>query len=264
MGSLLYLRTRLANIKGKKGMVTEQDPSKEARQESEPEVNQQPATGRTVVRGDDAQAVTAIVEEEAAVVVVASDVEKSPVEAEAPQDAPEEEGKQPRRGRERRDSARGSKAVGRETAARETRDTARASAARETPNREGEDKSRGNPRPVPRRPGSSRQLLMQELPEKASGVSTLLRSHLTGEIGVHLTDRGDHYIVDWIAEKIQVKPQRPESPECMIHLTEQNLLKIASGDLNPQIGMLSDKIKVEGKLSFAVYFFNLLVPKGAQ
>jgi len=248
-------------------MVTEQDPSKEARKESEPEDSQQPATGRTVVEGEDAQAVAISVQEEAAVVVVASDVESVP--SETPQDAPsDEEGKPPRRGRERRDSGRGSKAVGRETAARETRETRetapRANAARETTNREGEEKTRGpSPRPAPRRPGSSRQLLMQELPEKAAGVSTLLRSHLMGEIGVHLTDRGDHYIVDWISEKIQVKPQRPESPDCMIHLTEQNLLKIASGDLNPQIGMLSDKIKVEGKLSFAVYFFNLLVPKGA-
>lgn len=248
MGSLLYLRTRLANIKGKKGMVTDQEDGKDAKRERDSgDTIEVVPPARTPRRGEDAQAAVAIVEEEAVAVAVEGDEARPEVNE-------SEEVKPPRRQpRERREGAR--RAASREPAGREQ--------GRETAEREEKPKAPVS-RPAPRRPGTSRQLLTQELPEKASGVSTLLRSHLMGEIGVHLTDRGDHYIVDWIAEKIQVKSVRPESPDCMIHLTEQNLLKIASGDLNPQIGMLSDKIRVEGKLSFAVYFFNLLVPRGAQ
>jgi putative sterol carrier protein len=89
-----------------------------------------------------------------------------------------------------------------------------------------------------------------------------LKIQLTGVVAVVLSSCGETFLFDWMGERLQLRAGPMENPDCIIHLTEQNLLQVASGDLNPQLGMLSDKIRVEGKLSFAVYFFNLVVPRG--
>lgn len=118
-------------------------------------------------------------------------------------------------------------------------------------------------RPERPRPQGAKGLLLGEVQERAYQADSLLRTHLTGTTGLLFTNSGEQYVLDWTSEKPEVRQGAAENPDCVIRMSEQNLLKIASGDLNPQIGMLSDKIKVEGKLSFAVYFFNLVVPRGA-
>jgi putative sterol carrier protein len=52
--------------------------------------------------------------------------------------------------------------------------------------------------------------------------------------------------------------------DSIISLTEQNLMAVRSGDLNPQVAMLADKIKVKGKIGPAVYLFNLIAPRVQQ
>jgi hypothetical protein len=56
-------------------------------------------------------------------------------------------------------------------------------------------------------------------------------------------------------------PQASATPDCVIRINQTNLLKIAAGDLNPQVAMLSSKIKVSGRASLAIYFFNLVAPR---
>jgi putative sterol carrier protein len=41
-------------------------------------------------------------------------------------------------------------------------------------------------------------------------------------------------------------------------------MAVRSGDLNPQVAMLADKIKVKGKIGPAVYLFNLIAPRMVQ
>jgi|GEM_PF-2311097 len=45
--------------------------------------------------------------------------------------------------------------------------------------------------------------------------------------------------------------------DCTIEMTENHLEQILDGDLNPQVAMLSDKLRVDGQLSLAIYFFNI-------
>ncbi|MCX6114147.1 MAG: SCP2 sterol-binding domain-containing protein [Proteobacteria bacterium] len=49
--------------------------------------------------------------------------------------------------------------------------------------------------------------------------------------------------------------------ECIVSLNEQSLMAVRSGDLNPQVAMLSDKIRIKGKVGMAVYLFNLVAPR---
>ena len=55
-----------------------------------------------------------------------------------------------------------------------------------------------------------------------------------------------------------------DAVDSVISLTEQNLMAVRSGDLNPQVAMLADKIKVKGKIGPAVYLFNLIAPRVQQ
>jgi putative sterol carrier protein len=45
-------------------------------------------------------------------------------------------------------------------------------------------------------------------------------------------------------------------------MSEDHLKRIWQGELNPQIAMLSEKIRVEGRKAVAIYLFNLIAPPG--
>jgi putative sterol carrier protein len=51
------------------------------------------------------------------------------------------------------------------------------------------------------------------------------------------------------------------APDCVISIHEQVLLRIANGELNPQVTMLSDRLKIDGQAALGVYFFNLIAPE---
>ncbi len=107
---------------------------------------------------------------------------------------------------------------------------------------------------------NARELMTDELRTRAQQSSDRLRACLTGSIIVKLKERGEKYLFDWTGSTPRAESTEQAEGDCVINLSEGNLLKIASGDLNPQIGMLSEKIQVQGKLSLAVYFFNLIAP----
>ncbi|MBN8549921.1 MAG: SCP2 sterol-binding domain-containing protein [Deltaproteobacteria bacterium] len=127
---------------------------------------------------------------------------------------------------------------------------------------ESEDDARAFREPAERRRNfaNARELMTEELRTRATQSSDRLRACLTGSIIVKLKERGEKYLFDWTGGAPRAEATDQAEGDCVINLSEGNLLKIAAGELNPQIGMLSEKIQVQGKLSLAVYFFNLIAP----
>lgn len=123
---------------------------------------------------------------------------------------------------------------------------------------------------------NGRDVLCEELPSRASRAKLRLKPHLTCTLAVELSSSGERFIFDWKGEEPKVAPAagaltvNAENPgeatlvDSIISLTEQNLMAVRSGDLNPQVAMLADKIKVKGKIGPAVYLFNLIAPRFQQ
>lgn len=120
---------------------------------------------------------------------------------------------------------------------------------------------------------NGRDVLCEELPNRAQRATLRLKPHLTCVLAVELTSSGEKFIFDWKGDEPKVSPatngftMASENPgdatvvDSIISLTEQSLMAVRSGDLNPQVAMLGDKIKVKGKVGPAVYLFNLIAPR---
>jgi len=123
---------------------------------------------------------------------------------------------------------------------------------------------------------NGRDVLCEELPSRAARAKLRLKPHLTCVLALELSSSGERFIFDWKGEEPNVAPAtgaltvNAENPgdatlvDAIISITEQNLMAVRSGDLNPQVAMLSDKIKVKGKIGPAVYLFNLIAPRFQQ
>jgi hypothetical protein len=123
---------------------------------------------------------------------------------------------------------------------------------------------------------NGRDVLCEELPSRAARAKLRLKPHLTCVLGLELSSSGERFIFDWKGDEPKVAPaggpltvNEENSGEAtvvdsIISLTEQNLMAVRSGDLNPQVAMLADKIKVKGKIGPAVYLFNLIAPRFQQ
>lgn len=123
---------------------------------------------------------------------------------------------------------------------------------------------------------NGKDVLCDELPNRASRAKLRLKPHLTCLLAVELTSSGEKFVFDWKGDEPKVAPVsgaltvNAENPgeatlvDSIISLSEQNLMAVRSGDLNPQVAMLGDKIKVKGKVGPAVYLFNLIAPRFQQ
>jgi len=122
---------------------------------------------------------------------------------------------------------------------------------------------------------NGRDVLCEELPSRAQRAKARLKPHLTCTLGLEITSSGERFIFDWKGEEPSVVPTSQGVSlsdasggatvvDSIISLTEQNLMAIRSGDLNPQVAMLAEKIKVKGKIGPAVYLFNLIAPRFQQ
>ena len=105
------------------------------------------------------------------------------------------------------------------------------------------------------------EILKDELRTRALRDQGRIRAYLTGKIIIHLEDVKKRYLFDWTTEELRTGQTDETEGDCVIVLSEEDLMRIAFGDLNPQVGMLSDKIRVSGKLGLAIYIFNLIAPK---
>ena len=110
---------------------------------------------------------------------------------------------------------------------------------------------------------SAEELLLRELLERAKRANQRLRQYLEGVLVIDVLNLGKKFVCDWTGPELKTAPATSDAADCTIHLNEEHLLSVASGDLNPQVAMLSDKIKIEGKSGLAVYFFNLIAPRAS-
>lgn len=109
-------------------------------------------------------------------------------------------------------------------------------------------------------PASAEEFVLTELSERVRVANSRLRAQLTGTILLELTRSGKKFLFDWNTDAFSLVPTEGAPADCIIRLREETLQRISLGELNPQIAMLSDKIEVSGRLSLAIYFFNLVVP----
>ncbi len=120
---------------------------------------------------------------------------------------------------------------------------------------------------VERNRGTVDDILGPGLIEQARYCSDKLKGLIAGKVLISLHDSGKNFLVDWTQDQIvssQVSGKADlatHGAECGIFLSEGDLKRIQRGDLNPQIAMLSDKIRVEGRKSSAIYLFNLIAPR---
>ncbi len=64
-----------------------------------------------------------------------------------------------------------------------------------------------------------------------------------------------------LRERGTVEEEASHRVDTVICLSERSVMAIRSGDLNPQVGMLTDKIRVSGQIAPAVYIFNVIAPR---
>lgn len=112
-----------------------------------------------------------------------------------------------------------------------------------------------------RRPNNAREVLTQFVPNRSERAEEKLRSHLVGKIAIEVDGPNESYLFEWTSGRAAVREERATGTECSIRLSEQNLMRVVAGDLNPQVAMLSGKIQVQGNAEAAVYFFNLVAPR---
>jgi putative sterol carrier protein len=119
----------------------------------------------------------------------------------------------------------------------------------------------------------ARDVICEELPVRADRAKLRLRPQLTGAFVIEVSNTGERFLFDWRGSDPKVTPvtgpveiataeqSDPSKVDCIISISDQNMMAVRSGDLNPQVAMLADKIKVQGKMGPAVYLFNLVAPR---
>jgi putative sterol carrier protein len=112
-----------------------------------------------------------------------------------------------------------------------------------------------------RRPTNAREVLTQFIPNRSERTDEKLRAHLVGKISVRIEGTSEEYLFELNKGRAQVQEISSPSADCTIRVSEANLMRLVAGELNPQIAMLSGKVKIEGKAELAIYFFNLVAPR---
>jgi hypothetical protein len=112
----------------------------------------------------------------------------------------------------------------------------------------------------PTRASSAKELLLDAVSPRLKSGLERLRPHLNGTILLKVRG-GDRYLFDGLAPEPALKVSQQENADCVIDVGEPDLLRIARGSLNPQVAMLTDRMKIVGRAELAVYFFNLVGPR---
>lgn len=137
------------------------------------------------------------------------------------------------------------------------------------------------PRPAPRpqvdmrKFSNVRDMLLQGVAQRAKYATPKLRAQLVSPVFVEIKGGRSGFLFEFSGEEPRVSelsqddrvkqavadPATAEN-ECRIVISEDHLMAIAGGELNAQIAMLSDKVRLLGKPAAAIYFFNLVAPGG--
>lgn len=120
-------------------------------------------------------------------------------------------------------------------------------------------------------------VLTEELPFRAEKAAGRLKPFLSARVVFELSNSDRRFLFDWADNGPVVSSLAKETQlllegaapgkegeiqvDTVITLSERSVMSIRSGDLNPQVGMLTDKIRVLGKVAPAVYIFNVIAPR---
>ncbi len=127
------------------------------------------------------------------------------------------------------------------------------------------DDSRSRP-PSKKIFGSAEELMLEEVQVRLSSAGAKLLEQLNEPLLIKLLGTDRSFLVNpkTLEKGVEVLKDGgapSTAPECTISISEHNLLKVAAGELNPQLVLLTDKTQVLGKAGLAVYFFNLVAPR---
>lgn len=143
---------------------------------------------------------------------------------------------------------------------------------------EGSEDEEESTEPIRKKIETGVDVLTEELPFRAEKAAARLKPFLTARVLFELSDSGDKYLFDWtdkgpivtslskdsvviIDEDEKAAKSEGTQVDTTITLSERAVMAIRSGELNPQVGMLTEKIRVLGKVSPAVYIFNVIAPR---
>jgi hypothetical protein len=134
--------------------------------------------------------------------------------------------------------------------------------------------------PAPRKAiENARDVVCDELPDRAARAALRLKPFLTGTFVFDFTNTGSKFLFDWRGDVPATKPLSKETVvtcdeaqgfvstekavnvDTVISISEAHLMAVRSGSLNPQVAMLTDKIRINGKAGPAVYIFNVVAPR---
>jgi hypothetical protein len=130
---------------------------------------------------------------------------------------------------------------------------------------EPDDRSRRNA-PQRRRAFSNGLEVLDYIPERIHSLPPRLHENLLGVVAVEVTDNTLVNVkyrryVDWRSEKIICSELYEGVPDTTVTVSEHVLMEISRGNLNPQIALVSNRVRVSGKVGFGIYFFNLISPR---
>lgn len=130
---------------------------------------------------------------------------------------------------------------------------------------EPEERSRRSA-PQKRRAFSNGVEVLEYIPERIHSLPPRLHENLLGVVAVEVTDNNLANVkyrryVDWRSEKILCSELYEGVPDTTVTVSEHVLMEISRGNLNPQIALVSNRVRVSGKVGFGIYFFNLISPR---
>jgi putative sterol carrier protein len=110
---------------------------------------------------------------------------------------------------------------------------------------------------------TTKEFFLNTVSQRAKAANDNLKASLKGIITLNLKEPNEVFTIDWRGSECTVtEGELKEIPDGAAHatitLSQKNCVDITEGDLNPQMAMLSRKVKTEGDIALAVYFFNLL------
>lgn len=106
---------------------------------------------------------------------------------------------------------------------------------------------------------SVKEMFERQLPERLAGKPDVVaKINAVYQFNVSGPD-GGAWSVDCTAPGGKITPGVSPVARCTVTTTDQDLLKIVNGQLNPQMAFMSGKLRIQGDLGLAMKLQSILV-----